>query len=303
MKIYAIIVTYNAMRRGWIDRCLLSLRASTIPVTAIVIDNLSTDGTREHVPAHYPDAVWLPQEKNLGFGQANNIGLKYALDNNADYAMLLNQDASIAPGTLAHLVSACDGESLYSPLQLNGQGTDFDKMFGNYTMRKLDNGLLSDLLVVKQLKPAYPSGEFAAACWFMPANLIRKIGGFNPLFFQYGEDRNYYQRMAFHNVKSYVVPEATMFHDRELHGNIKVFNKNLLYNNVLLTVSNVNLNCLSRVKMLIAILVNCYVHELPRRQYRVGAFATVLFRIASCMGSIRKSIKQEKSVGLNWLAK
>ena len=74
MIIYAIIVTYNAMRRSWIERCLDSLRGSSVPVTPIVIDNGSTDETRTFVPQRYPEAVWLPQEKNLGFGQANNIG-------------------------------------------------------------------------------------------------------------------------------------------------------------------------------------------------------------------------------------
>ena len=84
MKIYAIIVTYNAMQRGWIDRCMQSLQASTVLATPIIVDNGSTDGTREHIPATYSDIIWMPQDRNLGFGQANNVGIRYALEHNAD---------------------------------------------------------------------------------------------------------------------------------------------------------------------------------------------------------------------------
>ena len=84
MKIYVIIVTYNAMRNSWIDRCISSLRVSTVPVEIIIVDNDSIDGTREYVPANFPEVIWMPQEKNLGFGQGNNVGIRYALDHRAD---------------------------------------------------------------------------------------------------------------------------------------------------------------------------------------------------------------------------
>ena len=91
LNIYAVIVTYNGMK--WVERCLDSLRQSTYPITPIVIDNLSTDGSKEYIPSHFPEVIWLPQEKNLGFGQGNNVGMRYALEHDADYVLLLNQDA------------------------------------------------------------------------------------------------------------------------------------------------------------------------------------------------------------------
>lgn len=42
MKIYTIIVTYNAMQRNWINRCMESLSKSTVKTTPIIIDNGST---------------------------------------------------------------------------------------------------------------------------------------------------------------------------------------------------------------------------------------------------------------------
>ena len=135
MKIFAVIVTYNAMRRNWIDRCLESLQKSTVPVTAIVVDNLSSDGTREHIPTHWPNAVWLPQDNNWGFGQANNIGIRYALKHEADYVLLLNQDASLHPEALELLLKETDEQSLMTPAHYNGDGTKLDFMFSRAILK------------------------------------------------------------------------------------------------------------------------------------------------------------------------
>ena len=101
-KVFVIIVTYNAMQ--WIDKCLHCLSQSSIPVVPVLIDNYSTDGTREYIPTHYPDVVWLPQEKNLGFGQGNNVGFKYAMQEKADFVVLLNQDAYLEEHAIESLL-------------------------------------------------------------------------------------------------------------------------------------------------------------------------------------------------------
>ncbi|MDE7397344.1 MAG: glycosyltransferase, partial [Muribaculum sp.] len=93
MKILSIIVTYNGMR--WIDRCIKSVLDSSISTDIYVIDNFSTDNTVEHIKKMYHRVMVYETNENLGFGKANNIGLKYALDNSYDYVYLLNQDAWI----------------------------------------------------------------------------------------------------------------------------------------------------------------------------------------------------------------
>ena len=67
-KIFTIIVTYNAMK--WLDRCLNSLRASSIPTTVVVIDNGSTDNTIASIQTHFPEVVLFPQDKNFGLSKA-----------------------------------------------------------------------------------------------------------------------------------------------------------------------------------------------------------------------------------------
>ena len=77
MKVLVIIVSYNFER--WIERCLGSLRLSQYPIDTVVIDNGSKDQTIQRIRKDYPEIRLLPQKENLGFGRANNIGMKSPL--------------------------------------------------------------------------------------------------------------------------------------------------------------------------------------------------------------------------------
>lgn len=300
MIIYAIIVTYNAMRRGWIDRCLQSLQTSTIPVTAIVVDNLSTDGTREYVPSHYPDAIWFPQNKNIGFGQANNIGIKYAMEQEADYVLLLNQDAVILPDTLALLITESNGIAMITPIHCNGDGSRFDCNFERYTLARVNN-LPKTLEECKTMKGHYEIGEVCAACWLMPSYLIKTVGGFNPLFFQYSEDNNYFHRMMYHQIKTYLVPSAQMFHDRMTYGNKKIYSKQLLRRRLLLVLCNINNSPSHLVAGIFDLLIICYTTWLPQKAYIPGSFAYELLRLLKIAPKIYSSRKNEQHRGMTWL--
>lgn len=292
--VFAIIVTYNAMRKQWIERCLESLRQSTQSVTPVVIDNYSTDKTQTFVANHYPEAILLPQKDNLGFGQANNIGISYALEHHADFILLLNQDAALHPQALALMLAESDGLSLISPLHMNGQGTALDHNFQEYTLKAGSEALFNDIFAGHGLQGSYPIGEVAAACWLMPATLVRKIGGFNPLFFQYSEDNNYFHRMVYHHVGVRLVPAALMYHDRKQQGDMQAFNLNLLHRKALLFASDINmspLRCMANLSWLFA----------PWQPYRFTDSVRELLWIVSHLRTIIRSRRKEKKEGLNWL--
>lgn len=299
MKIFTIIVTYNAMRREWIDHCLKSLKDSTVPTIPIIIDNCSTDGTREYVPKHYPSAIWMPQDNNLGFGQANNVGFRYALEHEADYILLLNQDATISRDAIEKMLIASDGESLLSPLHLNGDGTALDYMFRG-SIRDVWQ-LQDDLLVRHDMQSNYITGEICAACWLMPVALIRKIGGFNPLFFHYNEDNNYFHRMTYHHIKTILVPHATMFHDRFVVGNVQAFNRKHLRRDMILTVCNINLSFIGQCYNLFKLLSHCYKYDFPTHHYVPGTFMLEIIWLIWHGLTILSSRKKEKTIGLQWL--
>lgn len=288
------------MRRHWIDSCLKSLQESSIPITPIIVDNGSTDGTRSYIPANYPDIIWLPQDTNIGFGQGNNVGIRYAMKEKADYILLLNQDARIGRDALKDMLDVSDGKSLISPLHLNGEGTGLDKMF-KVTLHLSGENLWDDLLVTKQLKSCYEIGEVAAACWLMPIALIEKIGGFNPIFFHYGEDNNYYQRKVYHHVKTLLATKAVMFHDRNKHGNATLYYKGKLRKDMLLLACDIRKSVPRIVAEFIRLLLLSYVSRLTKHQYRIGSYTYDLLWIISKYKAISHSRKIERKEGPTWI--
>lgn len=69
----------------------------------VVVDNGSVDGSVESFVAEYPDLKIIQTGDNLGYAGGNNCGIKYALENNAEYILLLNNDTVVAPDFLTHL--------------------------------------------------------------------------------------------------------------------------------------------------------------------------------------------------------
>lgn len=217
-NIFAIVVTYNGIE--WIEKCLNSLINSTLLPKIIVIDNGSTDSTIAFIKENYKTVNLIESKINLGFGQANNIGLKLALENHCDYAFLLNQDAWLEnENTLLNLVNAFEtipNLGILSPLHLNGQGTALDLYFADYLQQSdIGNTTAAQILTQKQPNSIINSTFVNAAAWLISAACIKKIGGFDPIFFHYGEDRNYAQRTLYHGLKIGIYPQAIILHDRE----------------------------------------------------------------------------------------
>jgi len=215
MKIEIIIVTYNGMQ--WIDKCLKSVLKSSIHVEIIIIDNCSTDGTLEFIKKEFPEVIIIKNNENLGFGKANNLGMSYAMEQNCDFVFLVNQDVYIEHNTIENLMLQCIIDKSYgvlSPIHLNGDGTNFDKNFSTYMNYDKSKYFYYDMYR-GDAKKIYETLFVNAAAWFIPISTLKKIGGFDPIFFHYGEDDNYVQRLKYHNLKIGVVSDSIIYHDRE----------------------------------------------------------------------------------------
>lgn len=210
MKICTIIVSYNFEK--WLQACLSSLKNSSMASAVVVVDNASSDNTCAIIERDYPDVVLFRNPKNLGFGKANNMGMKYAIENGFDYVFLLNQDAWIERQTLEKLVSASRKNPAFgiiSPIHLNGSGDKLDFGFSTYT------GLKTVEDAKKLPEEITPVPFINAAMWLIPAQVLKDVGGFAPIFPHYGEDVNYCQRVRHKNYKIGFAANAFGCHDRE----------------------------------------------------------------------------------------
>jgi GT2 family glycosyltransferase len=215
-KIFAIVVTYNGER--WIRKCLKSLTESEYPISVIVVDNASKDTTVSLIKGEFPQVILLEENSNLGFGQANNKGISLALSQEADYFLLLNQDAWIETDTIASLMQVpfeSKGFGVISPLHLTGSGKGLDAGFANCISKNPEIDPLN--FTEKNANNYVHKAPFInAAAWLVSKETIEEVGGFDPLFHHYGEDFEYSNRLKFHDLKMGFVSNCCIYHDREL---------------------------------------------------------------------------------------
>ena len=212
IKTAIIIVTYNGMQ--WISQCLESCAGYKI----FVVDNASTDGTPDFIIRNYASATLIRSKDNLGFGKANNIGIAKALEEGYKNVFLLNQDAYIVENTIETLEKVNDLNpefGILSPIHLNGLGTKLDKRFAQHLGNERNTDFYSDYVLNRPKSIIYEIPFVNAAGWFVSNECLKNVGGFDPLFFHYGEDDNYCQRVRFHKYKIGVVPGTFIKHDRE----------------------------------------------------------------------------------------
>jgi len=103
-KVFILVLSYNGKKL--LDDCLSSyLQSDYYNQEVIVIDNGSTDGTKEYVEECYPLVTVIRLEKNRGYSGGLNFGLEYAFKrNNADNVLITNNDVKADDKVVSELV-------------------------------------------------------------------------------------------------------------------------------------------------------------------------------------------------------
>ena len=217
-KIYVIVVTYKG--KQWYDRCFSSLRESTLLVQTIVVDNASNDGSVEYIREHFPEIHLVESQENLGFGRANNMAMRYALDHGCDYVFLLNQDTWIDADAIQKLVDVHNHHPEYgilSPMHVSPDGKHLNMLIDDGKSRYEKNFELLEGLLCKNSKEVYSVEYVNAAAWLLPRKTLETVGGFDPIYFHYEEDDDYLNRVRYHKLGIGVCLQARIVHD---HSNL-----------------------------------------------------------------------------------
>lgn len=214
MKVFVVIVTFNGA--PWIRGALQSLRDSSHPCTSVVVDNASADDTASIVRQEFPEAVHIQSDANLGFGLGNNLGIKYALKHGAEAIFLLNQDAYVTPqavGLLVDFLQAQPDFDIVSPLHCSPDLGRVDPQTQSGYLQRHAAAYLSDACLGRE-QSHYRIHGINAAAWMLRSDVFRKAGGFDPLFFMYGEDDDLIDRFTHHGLRTALLPAARIVHLR-----------------------------------------------------------------------------------------
>lgn len=174
-----------------------------------MIDNCSTDDTTKLIEKKYPEVMLIRSEDNLGFGKANNLGISKAIEMGASHLFLMNQDARVAPDTiqkLADVICTRKDIGIISPVHLNWSGDKLDFRFSSYIRFSGQKSRNSDFI---------PLSFVNAAFWMVPSEVFNIVGGFDTIFYHYGEDIDWINRCCYWGFVVGYCPNAIAYHDRE----------------------------------------------------------------------------------------
>ena len=226
MDLSIIIVNYNV--KEFLQNLLHSAEkaSSRISKEIIVIDNASDDGSVDIIKQKFPTVKLIINKNNIGFGSANNQGLKIA---QGKYILFINPDCIVSENTFDKMISffnehpdcglaGCKILNSDGSLQLAcrrsfpGPWTSFTKVtglsnlfpgsriFARYNLTYLDENRIHEVDAV--------SGSFM----MIKRDAYEKVGGFDDQFFMYGEDLDLCYRVQKAGFKVYYVPDTQIIH-------------------------------------------------------------------------------------------
>lgn len=212
-RVSVVIVTYNSARR--IGACLDALRRSTLVPEVVVVDNNSQDDTLSILSSSYPEAIVLRSPDNRGFGQGCNLGMKYALETGAEWILQLNDDVIVSPETLSDLLAVAARHPQFGiliPLQLTGDGRGVNPTLAAQLRKAPARDLQADLLLGKP-QEVYEVQALMGAAMLVRADVVQRLGGFDPLFFLEGAEIDFCLRTVVSPWKVGFVPRVSVRHD------------------------------------------------------------------------------------------
>src|SRR5262245_55661339 len=220
------IVTYNSAQ--YIETCLRSVFRQTYrPMEVVVVDNASSDGTREILARFERRIRVIENDRNLGFAAAQNQAIGSSA---SDWVLVLNPDAALEPGFIQQLregglsdrkVGAVCGRLLSSGRNLKPLDKPLIDSAGIYftpSMRHFDRGWLEpDDGRFREME--YVFGASAAAALYrreMIDDISEAEAFFDPDYFAYREDADVAWRCQLLGWRCLYVPGAVGYHVRSV---------------------------------------------------------------------------------------
>ncbi|HSW85265.1 MAG TPA: glycosyltransferase family 2 protein [Candidatus Saccharimonadales bacterium] len=211
-KVVVVVPNWNGEDR--LKTCLDSLLAQSLKTHIIVVDNASTDGSRDLLKK-YPDIEVIKHSVNKGYAGGVNAGFKRALEMSATYVAAFNNDAVADKDWLKNLVSYHDAHSkvgIAASKVIDEKGKHIDSTGDQYTVWGLPYPRgRGESEIDKYDSETEIFGASGAASLYR-ASMLEEIGLLDEDFFAYYEDVDLSFRAQLAGYKVIYVPESEVHH-------------------------------------------------------------------------------------------
>jgi GT2 family glycosyltransferase len=231
LDVAVIVVSWNV--RDYLVNCLRSVyreaERANLQVETWVVDNDSTDGTPSLIASLFPQVHLIHNEKNVGFGAANNQGMRAAAEKDPRYYFLLNPDTVLRSGAISQLVQALDerpnaGMAGARLVYGDGRFQHSAFYFPGITQLAFDLFPMPARLYESRFNGRYSPNQFRhgskpftidhplGASMMVRATVAEATNGFDESFHMYCEEIDWSWRIRQSGWDIYAVPAAEIVH-------------------------------------------------------------------------------------------
>lgn len=216
-SVHLVILNWNGLADTL--ECLASLDEQDYPALRIhVVDNGSAESEATQIEFRYPSVNVMRQPTNLGFCGGNNVGIRGALAEGAEYVLILNNDTVAPPDLVSTLINesaALESVGAVSPVILYHPNHDTVWYAGSVWESAIAGfrQVLEDRPVAElQQQQPYPSAYACGCCLLVHSSVLHRVGLMDERYFAYFDEADWCSRMKEAGLECYVVPRARLYH-------------------------------------------------------------------------------------------
>lgn len=212
-----VVVILNTNRRQDTLECLTSLKKGTYEnFQVVLLDNASSDGTVEAVNKAFPWVKIIHLQENRGYAGNNNIGVQAALELEADWVFVLNEDTIVAPDCLNRLMCVAESDpkiGIVGPLVYHHSEPTVIQTAGGWLGRSWESKHYGqdeeDCGQYREPRDV----EWISGCGIVVRrDVIEEVGAIDERFFYYWEETEWCLRARRAAWRILNVPQAKIWH-------------------------------------------------------------------------------------------
>lgn len=215
-KVFIVVVNWNNYEDT--KECLISLsKIKYSDYKIVVVDNNSGDGSGERIREEFPGCHYIQNKENFGFSEGNNVGIRLAIEKNADYIWILNNDVIVDPDSLERLVDSVGkiekagilGPKIYyypEVKKIFSAGAEIIPWSGKSVsigQNEIDDGRYNEIKEV---------GYISGCSLFVSVNMLKEIGLLDKRYFMYYEEADLAIRARRKGWRIIYVPTSRVWH-------------------------------------------------------------------------------------------